>query len=54
MTPLEVAGGYTILANEGVRAEPMYIRMSSTPVVNRSNAIRSARTGRSIRASLTW
>jgi penicillin-binding protein 1B len=26
MTPLEVAGGYTILANEGVRAEPMYIR----------------------------
>jgi penicillin-binding protein 1B len=26
MTPLEVAGGYTIFANEGVRAEPMYIR----------------------------
>jgi penicillin-binding protein 1B len=26
MTPLEVAGGYTILANEGVRAEPMFIR----------------------------
>jgi penicillin-binding protein 1B len=26
MTPLEIAGGYTILANEGVRAEPMYIR----------------------------
>jgi penicillin-binding protein 1B len=26
MTPLEVAGGYTILANEGVRAEPTYIR----------------------------
>src|SRR5260370_29650479 len=25
MTPLEVAGGYTILANEGVRAGPMYI-----------------------------
>jgi penicillin-binding protein 1B len=26
MTPLEVAGGYTIFANEGVRAEPMFIR----------------------------
>src|SRR6202022_2796615 len=26
MPPLEVAGGYTILANEGVRAEPTYIR----------------------------
>jgi penicillin-binding protein 1B len=26
MTPLQVAGGYTILANEGVRAEPMFIR----------------------------
>src|SRR5579872_3661336 len=26
MTPLEVAGGYTILANEGVRTEPMFIR----------------------------
>jgi penicillin-binding protein 1B len=26
MTPLEVAAGYTILANEGVRAEPMFIR----------------------------
>ena len=26
MTPLEVAGGYTILANQGVRSEPMYIR----------------------------
>jgi penicillin-binding protein 1B len=26
MTPLEVAGGYTILANRGIRAEPMYIR----------------------------
>jgi len=26
MTPLEVAGGYTILANGGVRAEPMFIR----------------------------
>jgi penicillin-binding protein 1B len=26
MTPLEVAAGYTIFANEGVRAEPMFIR----------------------------
>ena len=26
MSPLEVAAGYTILANEGVRAEPLYIR----------------------------
>ena len=26
MTPLEVAAGYTILANEGVRTEPMFIR----------------------------
>ncbi len=26
MTPLEVAAGYTILANEGVRSEPMFIR----------------------------
>ena len=26
MTPLEVAGGYTILANQGVRSEPMFIR----------------------------
>ncbi len=26
MTPLEVAAGYTILANDGVRAEPMFIR----------------------------
>jgi penicillin-binding protein 1B len=26
MTPLEVAGGYTILANQGARSEPMYIR----------------------------
>jgi penicillin-binding protein 1B len=25
MTPLEVAGGYTVFANGGVRAEPMYI-----------------------------
>lgn len=26
MTPLEVAGGYTILANNGVRTEPIFIR----------------------------
>jgi len=26
MTPLEVAAGYTILANNGVRSEPMFIR----------------------------
>jgi penicillin-binding protein 1B len=26
MTPLEVATGYTILANDGVRTEPMFIR----------------------------
>ena len=26
MTPLEVAAGYTIFANEGVRSEPMFIR----------------------------
>ena len=26
MTPLEVAAGYTIFANDGVRAEPMFIR----------------------------
>jgi penicillin-binding protein 1B len=45
MTPLEVASGYTILANEGVRTEPMFIRN----VVNaqgeslEQNAIRSRR-----------
>ena len=45
MTPLEVAAGYTILANEGVRTEPMFIRN----VVNaegeslEQNAIRSRR-----------
>src|ERR1700682_995915 len=26
MTPLEVAGGYTVFANGGIRAEPMYLR----------------------------
>ncbi|MBZ5660736.1 MAG: PBP1A family penicillin-binding protein [Acidobacteriia bacterium] len=45
MTPLEVAAGYTIFANEGVRTEPMFIRN----VVNADgeslerNAIRSRR-----------
>ena len=45
MTPLEVATGYTILANDGVRTEPMFIRN----VVNargeslERNAIRSRR-----------
>jgi penicillin-binding protein 1B len=45
MTPLEVAAGYTILANQGVRTEPMFIRN----VVNaqgeslEQNAIRSRR-----------
>ena len=45
MTPLEVAAGYTILANKGVRTEPMFIRN----VVNaqgeslEQNAIRSRR-----------
>jgi len=45
MTPLEVATGYTILANQGVRVEPMFIR----DVVNaggqsiEQNSIRSRR-----------
>ena len=45
MTPLEVATGYTILANDGVRTEPMFIRN----VVNvqgqslEENSIRSRR-----------
>ncbi len=45
MTPMEVAAGYTILANEGVRTEPMFIRN----VVNaqgqslEQNSIRSRR-----------
>jgi penicillin-binding protein 1B len=45
MTPLEVAAGYTILANDGVRTEPMFI----SNVVNaqgeslEENAIRSRR-----------
>ncbi len=55
MTPLEVAAGYTIFANDGVRAEPMFIRN----VVNSDGEL--ARTkcdphadGRWTRASLTW
>jgi len=45
MTPLEVAGGYTILANEGVRAEPMFIRdvVDSTGESIEHNAIRTHR-----------
>lgn len=45
MTPMEVAAGYTILANDGVRTEPMFIR----DVVNANgesleqNSIRSKR-----------
>jgi penicillin-binding protein 1B len=43
MTPLEVAGGYTILANEGVRTEPMFIRnvVDSSGQSLEHNAIRS-------------
>jgi penicillin-binding protein 1B len=45
MTPLEVAGGYSIFANEGVRAEPMYIRdvvdASGDPIEH--NAVRTHR-----------
>jgi penicillin-binding protein 1B len=45
MTPLEVAGGYTILANEGVRTEPMFIRnvVNSDGDSLERNAIRSRR-----------
>jgi penicillin-binding protein 1B len=45
MTPLEVAGGYTILANEGVRAEPMFIRdvVDATGGSIEHNAIRTHR-----------
>jgi penicillin-binding protein 1B len=45
MTPLEVAGGYTILANEGVRAEPMFIRdvVDATGESIEHNAIRTHR-----------
>ncbi len=45
MTPLEVAAGYTIFANEGVRTEPMYIRnvVNSGGESLEKNAIRSRR-----------
>jgi penicillin-binding protein 1B len=45
MTPLEVATGYTILANEGVRTEPMFIRNVVTAQGEslEQNAIRSRR-----------
>jgi penicillin-binding protein 1B len=45
MTPLEVAGGYTILANEGVRAEPMFIRdvVDATGESIEHNAVRTHR-----------
>ena len=45
MTPLEVAAGYTILANDGVRTEPMFIRnvVNSGGESLEENAIRSRR-----------
>ncbi len=45
MTPLEVAGGYTILANEGVRTEPMFIRnvVNSEGTSLEQNSIQSRR-----------
>jgi penicillin-binding protein 1B len=45
MTPLEVATGYTILANEGVRTEPMFIRnvVTAQGEALEQNAIRSRR-----------
>lgn len=45
MTPLEVATGYTILANEGVRTEPMFIRnvVNSQGASLEENSIRSRR-----------
>ena len=45
MTPLEVAAGYTILANDGVRTEPMFIRnvVNSQGQSLEENAIRSRR-----------
>ncbi len=45
MTPLEVAGGYTIFANEGVRNEPMFIRnvVNSEGASLEQNAIQSRR-----------
>jgi penicillin-binding protein 1B len=45
MTPMEVAAGYTILANKGVRTEPMFIRnvVNSQGESLEQNAIRSRR-----------
>ena len=45
MTPLEVAGGYTIFANQGVRTEPFFIRnvVNSDGESLEQNAIRSRR-----------
>jgi len=45
MTPLEVATGYTILANEGVRTEPMFIRnvVNAEGASLEQNSIRSRR-----------
>ncbi len=45
MTPMEVAGGYTVLANEGVRAEPMYIRnvVNATGEPLEHNTVRTRR-----------
>jgi len=45
MTPLEVATGYTILANQGVRIEPMFIRnvVNSQGESLEKNTIRSRR-----------
>jgi penicillin-binding protein 1B len=45
MTPLDIAGGYTILANEGVRAEPMFIRdvVDATGESIEHNAVRTHR-----------
>jgi penicillin-binding protein 1B len=45
MSPLEVAAGYTIFANQGVRTEPMFIRnvVNSVGESLERNAIRSRR-----------
>jgi penicillin-binding protein 1B len=45
MTPLEVATGYTILANDGVRTEPMFIRnvVNAQGETLEQNSIRSRR-----------
>jgi len=52
MTPLEVATGYTILANEGVRTEPMFIRNVTNAdgeIAGNKNSIRFAAGPRSAR-----